>query len=154
MATVLEQELTDQLKVAMKGGDKVGTSAIRMVRTKIMEKRTAKNATEVKDEDIVDIIRAYAKMMQGSIDELVAGGADQDEVNIVQMRHEIVFLDRFLPKLLDEAGTQALVDAAVAANPGADAKQAGKITGAIMKDNKGKVDPGLVAKLVKQKLGG
>lgn len=154
MPTPLENELTEQLKACMKAGDKVGLAAVRMVRTKITEKRTAKNATEITDEAIVDIIRNYSKVMQGSIDELRAGGADEGEDNIVQMRAEIAYLERFLPKLMDEAATSALVDRILAEQGITDPKMAGKATGAIMKDYKGQADPGLVARLVKQKLGG
>ena len=154
MATALENELTEQLKVSMKAGDKVALAAIRMVRTKIMEKRTAKNATDITDEVVVDLIRNYVKVLQGSIDELKAGGASDDEDNIVQMRGEISYLDRFVPKLADEAETAAIVEAVLAAHGIADPKMAGKATGLVMKDHKGRVDPGLVAKVIKAKLGG
>jgi uncharacterized protein YqeY len=153
MSTALENELTEQLKASMKGGDKVATAAIRMVRTKIMEKRTAKVATEITDDVVVEIIRNYCKVMQGSIDELKAGGADDDEDNIVQMRGEIAYLDRFLPQMADEAETAAIVEAVLAAHGITDPKMAGKATGLVMKDHKGKVDPGVVAKVVKAKLG-
>lgn len=153
MASQLENQLNEDLKTAMKGGDNVGKMAIRMVRTKVMEKRTAKAGVEVTDELVQDVIRAYAKMLQGSVEELVGGGASESDENIVQMKAEMAFLDRYLPKLLDEAATAALVDAVIAANAVTDAKQAGRVTGLVMKDHKGKVDPGLVAKIVKQRLG-
>ncbi len=153
MATTLENELMEQMKACMRSGDKIGLAAVRMVRTKVMEKRTSKNAPEITDEVVVDVIRNYAKVMQGSIDELLAGGADQDEENIVQMRAEITYLDRFLPKLMDEAQTAALVDKILTEQGITDPKMAGKATGLVMKDHKGLADPGLVAKLVKQKLG-
>lgn len=153
MTTALETELMDQLKTAMKGGDKIGTMAIRMVRSKITELRTAKNAKEVTDEVVVDTIRAYCKMLQGSIDELLAGGAEPDEDNIVQMHAEIAFLARFLPQLLSQADTEALVDKILAEQAISDPKMAGKVTGLIMKDWKGKADPGIVAAVVKAKLG-
>ena len=121
--------------------------------TKVMEKRTAKNATEITDEVVIDVIRNYCKVMQGSIDELKAGGASDDEDNIVQMRGEIAYLDRFVPKMADEAETAAIVEAVLAAHGITDPKMAGKATGLVMKDHKGKVDPGVVAKVVKAKLG-
>ena len=154
MSTALETELTEQMKTCMKAGDKVGLAAVRMVRTKIMEKRTAKNATEITDEVVVDVIRNYVKVMQGSIDELKAGGATDDEDNIAQMIGEIRYLDRFLPKLYDEAQTTALVDEILAKEGITDPKQFGRVTGLVMKDHKGKADPGLVARIVKQRLGG
>lgn len=154
MATNLENELTEQLKACMRGGDKIGLAAVRMIRTKIMEKRTAKNATEITDEVIVDIIRNYVKVLQGSIEELKAGGATDDEENIAQMHGEIRYLERFLPKLMNEAETAALVKEVLAREGISDPKMFGKATGLIMKDYKGKADPGLVARLVKQQLGG
>lgn len=152
MPTPLELELGEQLKVCMRAGDKVGLAAVRMVRTKIMERRTAKNAPEVTDELVVETIRAYVKMLQGGIDELTAAGAGDNE-QVIQAKGEIVYLDRFLPKLMDEAQTQALVDRIVAEQGLTDPKMAGKATGLIMKDYKGQVDPGVVSRLVRAKLG-
>ena len=152
MPSPLEIELGEQLKACMRAGDKVGTAALRMVRTRVMERRTAKNAPEITDEIVVDTIRAYVKQLQGSIDELTAAGAG-DDPNVVQMKGEIVYLDRFLPKLMDEAETAALVDRILAENGIADPKMAGRATGLVMKDYKGRVDPGLVTRLVRAKLG-
>lgn len=154
MPSPLENELSEQLKASMRAGDKVATAALRMVRTKVMERRTAKNAVEITDEVVVDTIRNYTKQLQGAIDELIQHGAGEDESNVAQMRTEIAYLDRFLPKMMDETETAALVDRILAEQGITDPKQAGKATGLIMKDHKGKVDPGLVAKLVKAKLGG
>ena len=153
MASNLETQLTDDLKTAMKAGDKVALMAIRMVKSKLTERKTAKAGVEITDELVVDVVRSYVKMMQGSIEELVAGGASPDEPNIAQMKLEMALLDKYLPQLLDETATAALVDAVLAAQGTVDAKQAGRITGAVMKDHKGKVDPGLVAKIVRQRLG-
>jgi uncharacterized protein YqeY len=154
MATALENELMEQMKVCMKSGDKVGLAAVRMVRTKVMEKRTAKNAVEITDEIVVDVIRNYVKVLQGSIDELKAGGASEEEENVAQMILEIKYLDRFLPKLMGEAEMAVIVDEILTREGITDPKMFGKATGLIMKDYKGKVDPGLVSKLIKAKLGG
>ncbi|MBM4343544.1 MAG: GatB/YqeY domain-containing protein [Deltaproteobacteria bacterium] len=153
MSSPLEDKLNEDLKASMKGGDKVALLAIRAVKTELMKRRTAKAGVEITDDLVTDTLRAYVKQLQGSIDELVAGGADASEDNIVQMRGEIAYLDRYLPKLLDDAATAALVDAVLAANGITDPKMAGKATGLVMKDHKGKVDPGVVARIVRQKLG-
>jgi len=153
VSSPLEDKLNEDLKASMKGGDKVALLAIRAVKTELMKRRTAKAGVEITDDLVTDTLRAYVKQLQGSIDELVAGGADASEDNIVQMRGEIAYLDRYLPKLLDDAATAALVDAVLAANGITDPKMAGKATGLVMKDHKGKVDPGVVARIVRQKLG-
>lgn len=153
MASQLEDKLNEDLKASMKAGDKLALLAIRAVKTELMKRKTAKAGVEITDEMVVETLRAYVKQLAGSIEELVAGGADEGEDNIVQMRGEITYLDRYLPKLLDDAATAALVDEVLAANGITDPKMAGKATGLVMKDNKGKVDPGVVARIVKQKLG-
>jgi uncharacterized protein YqeY len=154
MPSALENDVSEQLKAAMRAGDKTALMALRMVRTKIMERKTAKVPVEITDDIVVDVVRNYVKQLQGAIEELLGGGAGADETNIVQMRGEIAYLDRFLPKLLDEAATREVVKNALAQHGIADPKQAGKATGLVMKDWKGKVDPGLVARIVKEQLGG
>ncbi len=153
MASQLEDKLNEDLKASMKAGDKLALLAIRAVKTELMKRRTAKAGVEITDEMVVETLRAYVKQLAGSIEELVAGGADEGEDNIAQMRGEITYLDRYLPKLMDDVATAALVDEVLAANGITDPKMAGKATGLVMKDNKGKVDPGVVARIVKQKLG-
>jgi uncharacterized protein YqeY len=139
----------------MKANDKVGTMALRMVRTEITKRRTAKAGVEVTDELVVDTIRAYVKQLLANIGEFAGHGLDaSNDSNVAQMAAEAAFLDRYLPKLLSEDETAAIIDAVIAAQGTVDAKQAGKITGLVMKDHKGKVDAGVVARLVKQKLGG
>jgi len=151
MASALEDKLNEDLKAAMKSGDSAAKMALRMVRTKVMERRTAKAGVEVTDELVLDVLRAYVKSLQGSIDEYPAVAADDPQV--AQMRAEIAYLDRYLPRLLDEAATQEIVDATLASLGVTDPKQAGRVTGAIMKDHKGRVDPGLVARLIRARLG-
>lgn len=154
MSSALETQLTEELKNTMRSGNKVGTMAIRMVRTEIMKRRTAKAGVEVTDELVVDTIRAYVKQLQGSVDDYAARGVlPADDENVAQMISEIEYLQRFLPQLLDEEATAAIVDQVIAALGTADPKQAGRITGMIMKDHKGKVDAGVVSRLIKQKLG-
>lgn len=154
MSSALENQLTEELKNAMRSGNKVGTMAIRMVRTEVMKRRTAKAGVEVTDELVVETIRAYAKQLQGSVEDYGSRGiGPDDDENVGQMVSEIEFLQRFLPKLLDETATAALVDRAIAEQGAVDPKLAGKITGLIMKDHKGQVDAGLVSRLVRARLG-
>ena len=153
MTSTLENTLNDDLKTAMRAGADIAKLAIRAIKTDIMKKRTARAGVEITDELVQDTIRAYVKMLQGSVEELVGGGAAPDEANIVQMLAEIAFLDRYLPKLADEAETAAIVQAVLTANAITDPKMAGRATGLVIKDNKGKVDPGLVAKAVRAALG-
>lgn len=150
----LEEQLTEELKSCMRAGDKIGLAAVRMVRTEVTKRRTAKAGVVVNDEMVVEVIRAYAKQLQGSADEFLARGVSPDDINISQALAEITYLQRFLPRLASEDETSAIIDQVIATQGAVDAKMAGKITGLVMKDHKGKVDPGVVARLIKAKLGG
>ncbi len=152
MAT-LEEQLTEELKRCMRAGDKIGLAAVRMVRTEVSKRRTAKAGVVVDDEMVVEVIRAYTKQLQGSADEFLARGVSPDDVNISQALAEIAYLQRFLPQLASEEDTAAIIDQILATLGTVDPKMAGKITGLVMKDHKGKVDPGVVARLIKAKLG-
>ena len=154
MATELEARLGEDLKTAMRARDKVGMAAIRMLRTRFMELRTAKNARELDEAGAVEVIRAYVKSLQGAVDEFVAKGTPADDDNVAGLLAEVAFLDVYLPKMLDEAATRALVATILAANGVTDAKMAGQAIGLIMKDHKGQVDPGMVSRLVRAKLAG
>ncbi|MBI5610375.1 MAG: GatB/YqeY domain-containing protein [Deltaproteobacteria bacterium] len=154
MASNLEAQLGEELKNCMRSGDKVGTMAIRMVRTEVMKRRTAKAGVEVTDELVVEVIRAYVKQLQGSVEEYAARGVlPADDENLAQMVAEAQFLQKFLPQLMGEAETAAVIDQILASQGPVDAKMAGKITGLVMKDYKGRVDSALVNKLVRAKLG-
>jgi hypothetical protein len=152
MAT-LEEQLTEELKNCMRAGDKIGLAAVRMVRTEVMKRRTAKAGVVVDDELVLEVLRSYAKQLQNSADEFLTRGVDASDVNISQPLAEIAYLQRFLPQLASEEETAAIVDQVLATLGTVDPKMAGKITGLVMKDHKGKVDPGLVSKVIRAKLG-
>lgn len=152
MSTAIETELNGLLKDAMRARDKRALAAIRMVRTKILEKRTSKNAGEITDEVVLQIIRSYVKSLEGAVAEFRASGTSEDDENIVQLASEIALLDRYMPKFLSEAETEAIVIQVLADNGISDVKMAGRATGLVMKGHKGTVEPGLVSRLIRAKL--
>lgn len=151
--TPTEARLMDDLKIAMKARDKVKLSAIRMVRSRITEKRTAKGAAELDDAAVVEVISAYVKSLNGAIADFRKGGTPDDDDAIVSLRDEIALLQPYLPQLLDEAATVTIVEAVIAEHGLAGAKMIGRTMGLVMKDHKGKVDAGLVKKLAAARLG-
>jgi hypothetical protein len=148
----LEQQLTDQLKQAMKDKDQRTADVIRMLKTKIMERRTAKGFSGTVDDALVlEVISVYRKQLQKALDEYRAAGAKGEE-HADQLIFEIAFCERFLPKGLDPAALRALVAERIAALGVTDPKQAGKVVGDVMKSHKGQVEAGDVKKLVEELL--
>ena len=136
----LEQQLTDTLKQAMKDKDSATSDVVRMIKTKIMERRTAKGFTgQVDDALITDVIAAYRKQLQKALEEFEKVG-DKGKEQAAQLRFEIQFCERFLPKQLDAAALHALVKERMTALGVTDAAQAGKLIGDIMKTHKGLVE--------------
>jgi len=136
----LERELDERLHQAIKARDTRTANVVRMLKTRLQERRTAKGFSGQVDDALVrDVIGAYRKQLQkalGEYEKLGDRGADQ----ATELRFEIAFCERFLPKGLDAAALHALVKERMTALGVTDAKQSGKLIGDIMKTHKGQVE--------------
>jgi uncharacterized protein YqeY len=105
----LEQELTDRLTQAIKTKDAPTADVVRMIKTRLQERRTAKDFSgTINDAVVLEVIGAYRKLLQKAIAEyekLGERGAEQ----AAKLRFEIGFCEGYLPKGLDEAAVRALV---------------------------------------------
>ncbi|HJR02421.1 MAG TPA: GatB/YqeY domain-containing protein, partial [Methylomirabilota bacterium] len=138
----LEQTLNETLTQAIKAKDGRTADVVRMLKTKIQERRTAKGfAGTVDDTLVLDVIGAYRKLLQKALAEYEKVG-ERGAGQAAQLRFEIDFCERYLPKTMDDAGVRALVRERIAALGITDAKQAGRLVGDIMKTHKGQVDAG------------
>jgi uncharacterized protein YqeY len=111
----IEQTLNETLTQAIKAKDTRTADVVRMLKTKVQERRTAKGfAGDVDDALVLDVIGAYRKLLQKAVaeyDKLGERGAGQ----AAQLRFEIDFCERYLPKAMDDAGMRALVRERIAA---------------------------------------
>jgi hypothetical protein len=136
----LEETLNTTLTQAMRNKDARTADVVRMLKTRLTERRTAKGFSGVVDDALVlDVIGAYRKSLQKALGEFEKAG-DRAAAQIAQIRFEIEFCERFLPKGLDEAALRALVRERLAALGIADPKQVGRLVGDVMKTHKGQVE--------------
>src|SRR5512145_20690 len=136
----LEQTLDDLLREAMRARDARTADVVRMIKTRLMERRTAKGFTGVVDDALVqDVIATYRKQLQKALTEFEKAG-ERGASHAAQLRFEMEFCERFLPRGLDEASLQSLVRERVTALGISDAKQIGRLIGDIMKTHKGRVE--------------
>ena len=148
----LEQELTDTLTKAMKDKDMRTADVVRMLKTKVMERRTAKGfAGPVDDALILDVIGAYRKQLQKAIAEYEKAG-ERGAAQAAELRFEVEFCERYLPKGLDEAAVRALVKERLGALGITDPKQVGRLVGDVMKTHKGKVEAADVKRFAEELL--
>lgn len=147
----IEATLREKLTSAIKARDLRCANTIRMINTKVMERRTAKGFKgEVDDALFVDVIAAYKKTMEKARKEY-EGLGDKGAEQIADLDFEIEFCQQFLPQPLGEDEVRAAVAAAVA-EVGSDPKMKGRIVGAVMKAHKGRVEPAMVQRLVAEAL--
>lgn len=152
MSAPLEAELRSQLTAAMKAKDQKAANLIRMINTKIMERRTAKDFKgEVDDALILDVIATYKKSMEKAKAEFAAAG-DKAKDQIAELDYEIGWCKQMLPQEMSEAELRAAVAAVVAGLPQKDPKQAGRVIGAIKKQFGDRADAQLTKKIAEELL--
>ena len=146
----IEEQLSEQLKQAMKERDQKTADVVRMLKTKIMERRTAKGFSgQVDDALVTDVISAYKKQLQKAVEEFEKAGARGQE-QAEQLKFEIKYCERFLPKGLDAGALRTLVGERITALGLNDPKQAGRLIGDIMKTHKGQVEAAEVKRVAEE----
>src|SRR5213076_304728 len=101
--TNLETELRAQLTAAMKAKDSKTANLIRMINTKVMERRTAKGFTgTVDDALILDVISTYKKSMEKARGDYVNAG-DRGKEQLAEIDFEVEWCNKFLPQQMSEA---------------------------------------------------
>src|SRR3954462_9844047 len=109
MSTNLEAQLREQLTSALKAKDLKTANLIRMINTKVMERRTAKGFTgTVDDALILDVIATYKKQMEKAKQEYAAAG-DRAKDQIAEIDFEVEWCKKWLPQAIDEAELRAAV---------------------------------------------
>ena len=152
MSETLEAQLRSQLTAAMKAKDQRTANLVRMINTKIMEKRTAKDFSgQVDDKLILDVIQSYKKQMEKARVDFVNAG-DKGKEQVEEIDFELGWCSKMLPAQMSEAELRAAVAEAVAALPSKDPKMAGRVVGAVKKQHGDKADAALVKKIAEELL--
>lgn len=145
----IKESLSQQLKDAMKAGDKDKVLYARNLHSAI-RKKEIDDRIDLVDADVQKIISTAMKQRQDSIDQFKAGGRDDLVVKEVA---ELNFLKSFMPEQMGEAEVRELVKWAVAAAKAQGPKDMGAVMKVLMPKTQGKADGKLVSELVKQALG-
>lgn len=150
--TIAEQ-LSEELKTAMKAGDGPRRDVIRQVQTEIATARSAPDFRgEADDAFYRKVIASYVKKMDKSREEY-AGMGERGRAMAEKLAFEVEYLSRWLPTKLGEDETRALVvDTIAELGVAGDEKAAGRVTGHLMKNRGDDLDGGLVNRLVREEL--
>lgn len=152
MSTNLEAQLREQLTASIKAKDLKTANLIRMINTKIMERRTSKGFSgEVDDALVLDVIGSYKKAMEKARIEYVNAG-ERGKAQVEELDFEIQWCSTFLPKQIDEAELRDAVAKIVGELPQKDPKMVGRVIGAIKKQFGDRADAQLAKKLAEELL--
>ncbi len=146
----LKTQLTDDMKTAMKAGDKVRLGVIRLINAAIKRKEVDERI-ELDDAAVLAVLEKEVKQRRDSISQYDAAGRD-DLAGIE--RDEMAIIEHYLPAKLGEAEILDAIDQAIAATGAAGPADMGKLMGVLKPALAGKADMGEVSKLVKQRLAG
>ncbi len=146
----LKQRLTDDMKAAMKSGDKDSLGVIRLVNAAIKQ-REVDERIELDDAAVLAVLDKMVKQRKDSVTQYAA--ANREDLAAVE-RAEIVVIERYLPAKLGEAEVLAAIDAAMAETGAAGPGDMGKLMAVLKPTLAGQADMGQVSGLVKTRLSG
>ncbi len=144
----LKQQITDDMKAAMRAKDAARLGAIRLLLAAIKQ-REVDERIELSDADVVAIIEKMNKQRRDSISQYEAAGR-QDLADIEKA--EMAVLAMYMPKQLSEAEVAAVVQAAITAAGAAGPQDMGKVMGFVKPKLAGQADMGKVSALIKAQL--
>ena len=151
----LKAQLTEDMKTAMKAGEKERLGTIRLINAAIKQKevdeRMVLSGTELTDADVLSIIEKMLKQRRESIAQYEkAARVDLADVE----KAEIAVLSAYLPQQMSEAEVAEAVLAAIKESGAAGPKDMGKVMGLLKSRLAGRTDMGKLSGLVKAKLVG
>ena len=146
----LKQRLTEDMKAAMKAGDKDTLGVIRLINAAIKQKEVDERI-EMTDALVLAVLEKMVKQRKDSISQYEAAG--REDLAAIE-RYELGVIDVYLPAKLGEAEVLAAIDAAITETGATGAADMGKLMAVLKPRLAGQADMGEVSKLVKQRLAG
>lgn len=151
---MLRDKFTDEIKTAMKAGDKRRLSTIRLIQAALKDRdieARGHGKDRISDEDILALLQKMIKQRQESVKIYGEGGRPD---LVAQETEEIAIITTFLPRQMDDAETKAAIGAAIADLGAAGLKDMGKVIAELKVRHAGQMDFAKASPLVKAALGG
>lgn len=147
----LIDKISEDLKVAMKSGDKLRLETLRTIKAGFLEKQVEKRPNGgISNEDEISVLISAAKKRKESI-EIFRNASRNDLAD--QEEKELGIIQEYLPKQLSSVEIEEIVRNKINEIGAVGAKDFGKVMPNVMKELKGKADGKLVQETVKKLLG-
>lgn len=144
----LKEQLTNDLKNAMRDGDHERRDTLRMLLAAIKQVEVDERKT-LDDEGVTAVLNKQAKQRRESIADYEKAGRSE---MVAAEKSELTVIETYLPKLMSYVEVQALAERIIAELGVTDAKGAGQVMGRLMPQVKGKADGRLVNEVVRDLL--
>ena len=145
----LKAQLTDDMKTAMKSGDKERLGVIRLVNAAIKQ-REVDERIQLDDAQVLSVLEKMLKQRRDSVSQFQAAGrtdlADKETF-------EIGVIQSYMPAQLSAAEVDAIIVATIAEAGATGPKDMGKVMGLVRPKVAGKTDMGKLSEMIKAKLG-
>ena len=149
MATPLKKQITEDMKSAMKAGDKDRLKAVRLIMAAIKQVEVDQRI-ELDDAGVLSVLDKMVKQRRDSVEQFEKGG--RDDLAAIETA-EIEVLETYLPEQLSADELAALVDETIAATGAESMRDMGKVMAQIKAKAAGRADMGAVSATVKARLG-
>ena len=144
----LKDRITEDMKNAMRAGEKERLATIRLILSAIKQREVDERIT-LDDSQVLAVVEKMVKQRKESIAQFEAGGrADL----VAKEQAEMAVLQTYLPAQMSDAEIDALIAEAVASTGAASIKDMGKVMAAVKAKAQGRADMGAVSARIKQKL--
>ncbi len=146
----LKARITEDMKSAMRSGEKDRLGLIRMLQAGIKQREVDERIT-LDDAQVLAVIDKMIKQRKDSVSQFEAGGrADL----VAKESAEIAWLTDYLPAQLSDAEITAMIQEAIAATGAASVKDMGKVMAQVKPKAQGRADIGALSSRIKAALGG
>ncbi|MGB3403451.1 MAG: GatB/YqeY domain-containing protein [Microcoleaceae cyanobacterium] len=150
----LKDQISEDIKAAMKAKDKVRLETVRSIKKVLIEKESVirgEGKETLTPEQEMEILMQQAKQRRDSIEQYRKAGREELAESEAA---ELAVIEEYLPQQLSEAEIAAVVDNVIAASGASSPKDMGKVMGPVMQQLKGQADGKKVQEIVKTKLKG
>ncbi len=149
-SSALKARITDEMKTAMRAGNKQRLGTIRLMLAAIKQVEVD-TRTEPSNEEIIVILDKMQKQRRESISQYEK--ADRPELADIE-KQEIVVIQEFLPEPLSAEELETLIVAAIESTGASSMRDMGKVMGQLKPKLQGRADMGAVSATLKSRLNG
>ncbi len=145
----LAEKVSEDVKSALKGGDKKKLSIARYLSSELknflIKENLDRELSKLSDDHFYKIVKTQVKQKKESLE---FAQKVSDTQRIEDLNYDINYLNSFLPKMISEEETKEIISKCIKEN-NFSSKDFGKIMGILKKDYNNKIDLNLASKIIK-----